>query len=108
MYKRTIVDQIEILRDGHVMVRFLKQIIDDDGSLLSSAYHRASIHPGASIDEVMQDVNSSLIEMKMAPVDEAELDMLRAVQPVVQTEEKVQAFREVLLAGPPERTVNEK
>jgi len=44
MQKRTIIDRIEIEpQTGNIAVRMRKQVVDDDGAVLASEYHRAMI-----------------------------------------------------------------
>lgn len=99
MQKQTILDQIEIKRDGHIQLRFIKQVVDDDGTVLSEQYHRTVIPPGGDIDAQMAVVNDHLEQMKMARVEASELTALKAVAPIVQTAEKIAAY-EAIKAGP--------
>ena len=61
--KKTIIDQIEITRDGTIQVR-LALLVLEDGEEISSAWHRTSIPPGADLIEQMAAVNVHLQQMK--------------------------------------------
>jgi hypothetical protein len=62
MQKRTIIDKIEIdPQTGIVAVRMRKQVVDDDGSILSSDYHRTTIDPGIDHAAQMGVVNAHLV-----------------------------------------------
>lgn len=68
MKRQTVTDQIEIKANGIVQIRLYKQIVDDDGSVISQEYHRTSLLPGDNLDELMGIVNTHLQAMKWAPI----------------------------------------
>jgi len=78
MQTRTIIDRIEIEpQTGNVGVRMLKQIIDDQGLVLSSQYHRTVIDAGTDPAAQMAAVNVHLGTMGYPAVkveDRAVLD----------------------------------
>lgn len=93
MEKRTILDQIEISHDGTIGLRFAKQIIDDDGSVISSGWHRVPLPIGTDIEAQMAAVNEQLTtQLKQRDVEAAELTTLRAIAPVVWTKERTDAY----------------
>jgi len=99
MKKQTIIDQIEITRDGTIQVRFAKQVVDDDGTVLNSAYHRTAFPPGHDIDAQMAAVNENLVrDLKCMPVDAAEIARIKAVTPVVWTKAVKDAHRAKMAA----------
>lgn len=62
MNKQTVIDQIEILRDGTINVRMAKEVVDDDGTVIASAWHRTSFPPGHDIDAQMAAVSKNLVD----------------------------------------------
>jgi hypothetical protein len=74
--RKSIVDQIEIVRDGGVQVRFALLIVED-GKELSSAWHRTFIGAGDSPALQVAEVNKHLKQMGHAEVSNE--DMLRVV-----------------------------
>jgi len=48
--KETIIDKIEVLENGAVLIRQATRIIDD-GVVLSSTYHRSSVAPGRDVSD---------------------------------------------------------
>jgi len=66
--KRTVLDQVERMPDGHIGIRFVKQEIDEKGEVVSAEYHRTMVAPGRSIDQQMAAVNAHLVEEGHAAV----------------------------------------
>lgn len=67
---KSIIDQIEVTRDGVVQVRMLKCFFDD-GNIIGHpdpAYHRTIVEPGVSVDDQMAAVEMHLIGLG-APLD---------------------------------------
>jgi hypothetical protein len=86
MHKQTVIDQIEIVRDGTIQVRLAKEIVDDDGTVISAVWHRTILPPGLDVDEQMRQVNEHLIQMGWAGVATGDIDRIKQVAPVVWTE----------------------
>ncbi len=61
--KKTILDQIEITRDGTIQVRLAILVLEDEEEI-SSAWHRTSIPPGTKPADQMAAVNIHLQQMK--------------------------------------------
>lgn len=85
MEKKTVIDQIEIRRDGTIGVRFLKLLVDTDGTESLLGYHRTTVEAGADVDTQMAEVNAHLVYMKLGRVDFKEIARLKAVNTFVQT-----------------------
>ena len=61
MQTRTVIDRIEIEpQTGNVGVRMLKQVIGDDGAILSAQYHRTMIDAASDPAQQMAAVNIHL------------------------------------------------
>ncbi len=87
--KKTILDQIELTRDGTIQVRLALQILED-GVELSSTWHRTSIPPGADPGAQMAAVNAHLQQMNKATV--TDFSLLTNIVPVVHTKEVNAAY----------------
>src|SRR5215510_11601058 len=77
MQTRTIIDRIEIEpQTGKVGVRIRKQIVADNGAVLSSDYHRTTIDAGGDPDKQMDAVNVHLATMGYPAVTTEDLSVL--------------------------------
>lgn len=83
MEKKTVIDQIELRRDGTIGVRFLKLLVDDDGSEVDLGYHRTSIEADTNVDDQMAVVNAHLVNLKMGRVSAKEIDRIKEVNTFV-------------------------
>lgn len=90
--KRTVLDRMEIDRNGVIGVRLAKEVIDDDGTVLASDFHRTMLPPGLDIDTQMAVVNQHLQQMNCAPVEADELQRIKAVAPIVWTDDVKAAY----------------
>jgi hypothetical protein len=91
--RRTVIDQIEIRRDGTVQVRLAKQVVDGE-DVLRSDYHRIGVEPGADLESHLPLVNAHLTTLGEAVVEETEWDRVRRVVSLEHTPETVAAYRE--------------
>lgn len=71
--RKTVVDQIEICRDGAVRIRMALLIVDGSTEL-NSRWHRTSVGPGGDAAAQMQHVNDHLVQMGEAQLDAAAVD----------------------------------
>lgn len=94
MKKQTVLRNIDFATDGTLQVRFAKQLLDDDGSLLSSEWHRTAFAPGQDIAAQMGAVNAHLAGMDCEPVNASALAQIEAVATVAWTEEVIAAYRQ--------------
>ena len=88
--KKTILDKIEITRDGTIQVR-LAILVLEDGEEISSSWHRTSIPPGADPGAQMAAVNAHLQQMNKATV--TDFSLLTNIVPVVHTKEVKAAYQ---------------
>ena len=89
--KSTILDQIEITRDGTIQVR-LAILVLEDGEEISSTWHRTSIPPGTDPVAQMAAVNAHLQQMKKGNVQDTSL--IEQVVAIVHTPEVKQRYAE--------------
>lgn len=94
MHKNTTVDRIEVESRGTIKIRIAKRIIDDDGSVLSTDWHRTSIDPGEDIEAHMQGVNTNLAaDLKMPPLGAEDIGRIRSQADAAWTPELIAAFQ---------------
>ena len=60
MKKQVILNQITLFADGSTNLQFLKQIIDDDGTILSEIPHRRALAVGDDVQANINDISTSL------------------------------------------------
>jgi hypothetical protein len=102
MEKRTVIDQVEITRDGTINLRMAKEVVDDDGTVLQSGLHRTSFPPGHDIDAQMAAVNAGLVrDLKMPAVaaDDFLLLRLKETAPLVWTDAVKQGYADKIAAA---------
>lgn len=90
--QRTIIDQIEICRDGEVRLRLDKQLLRD-GKVIGSGWHRTGWEPGADFEASISVINANLLAMGEAVVDAAEWDRVRRVIVMEHTPEATAAWQ---------------
>ena len=79
MHTRTIVDRIEIEpQTGNVGVRLCKQVLSDNGAIISNDYHRTMIDPGTTPAAQITTVNAHLAQMGFPAVNAADVAILDA------------------------------
>lgn len=78
MFKRSILDQITLCADGCVHLKFLKQVVDDDGTVIASDIHRAFVHSWEDVSKVV-DFTDERLALKHAPVENK--DFLNSASP---------------------------
>lgn len=94
---KTVVDQIEVRRDGTIQVKLGLLVMDGD-SEISCQWHRTAIEPGGDVDEQIAAVNAHLESMGKAPVPTEELKPLKDVKGVVHTPAVVKAYQDRVAA----------
>jgi len=75
--KRTHVDQVEVRADGTLQIRLAQQIVED-GVVLSTAWHRSVLAPGADAGAHLAALNRHLAANRAAPVAAAEWQRVKA------------------------------
>lgn len=63
MQKRSILNQITLCADGSIGLQWLKQIVDDDGSIILSEPHRGVIDAGMHVGRSIAPVHEHLKAM---------------------------------------------
>lgn len=95
--KRVVLSQVEVVAVGHVQVRLSKEVVED-GTVLSSEYHRTAIECGAHVGAQMLLVNAHLGEMGWPPVSAAECARVAAIAAADWTPERLSAWEAFKLA----------
>lgn len=90
--RQTIIDQIEIRRDGTVNVRLAKCIVDGD-TIIHQAYHRYVLEPGADAATISAAVDAHLVAMGEVPVEAEDGARIAAVVSQEHTEAVIAAYR---------------
>lgn len=98
--KKTVVDQIEIARDGTVQIRFGLLLIED-GNEIDCKWHRTALPPGTDVDAQIAAVNAHLGSMGKQSVETGRIALLKDVVALVHTPEAVSAYRERVEATAP-------
>lgn len=85
---RTIIEEIAIKPDGHILVRCFKQYIDpDSGEVVREEPHRFAMRPGLDVDGQVDFVNAHLKSMSPAqePISKRDRKRLRRIAKAVWT-----------------------
>ena len=61
MKKQVILNQITLSADGSTNIQFMKQIVDDDGTILSSIPHRRVVSKGEDVQASLNEVTDHLV-----------------------------------------------
>lgn len=90
--QKTIIDQIEIARNGYLQIRFGLLLIEN-GNELDCKWHRTAIEPGGDVDAQMAVVNTHLQTMGKAQIDLVRIAELKTIAAVIHTPERIAEFR---------------
>lgn len=93
--KKTVVDQIEILRSGPIQVR-LGLLLLEEGKEVDCKWHRTSIEPGIDVDLQMASVNAHLIQLGKAQVEIEDLSRIKAIVALIHTPKIISQFKEAV------------
>lgn len=93
MEKTTLVDQVEVKRDGTLQIRFRKVLIDDDGAIIELGYHRATAAPGDNLAATLDNVDTHLQQMKNGGLSQEEKDFVTEVKDAMWTKDRVDAVK---------------
>ena len=90
--KKTIIDLIEITRNGVLQIRF-GLLLMEDGVELASQWHRTVVEPGGDVDRQLDAVNAHLQSMNKAQIETAGIPRLRQIVALVHDPETVAKYR---------------
>lgn len=90
--KKTIIDQIEVTRTGHVQIRFGLLVLEDDVEL-ASQWHRTSVEPGGNVDNQLAAVNAHLQQMNKAQIETTDIPKLKQIVALAHDPETVAKFK---------------
>ena len=77
--KQTVVDQIEITRNGTMQIRIGLELVED-GAVLSNKWHRTMVDPGGDVTAQIAAVNAYLLAMGEQEVSAADIAKIKAHQ----------------------------
>ena len=80
--KETIIDQIEITRNGAIQIRFGLLLVED-GVELDCKWHRTVIEPGTEVEAQIAAVDQHLLSMGKAAVSSERLQQLKSIVALV-------------------------
>lgn len=90
--KKTVIDKIEITRDGSIQIRFCLLVVDD-GVEIASSYHRTAIEPGGDADAQIAAVNAGITGLRYPAVEADKIPLLKDVCRLVHTPDVVGNYR---------------
>ena len=90
--KKTLIEQIEIKRDGTIQLRFGLLLVEN-GVEIDCKWHRAIVPPGIDVQETVDAVNADLSRRNLAAVDAAEVARVKVIVPVVQTPDVILKYQ---------------
>jgi hypothetical protein len=86
MHKQTVLDRIEVERDGTINLRFAQEVVDDDGSIIKSEPHRTVCAPGTDVDAHIVAISEHIVtHLKGAPIGADDIARVKALTPTVWT-----------------------
>ena len=91
--QQTIIDQIEIVRNGAVQIRFGLLVVEN-GVEIAHQWHRTLVEPGGDVDAQIAAVNTHLVQMNRLPCPATETARVKAIAQLVHTAEVVRKFRD--------------
>jgi hypothetical protein len=96
--KQTIIDQIEVTRNGTIQVRFGLLLVED-GKEIDCKWHRTTLPPGVDVDAQLAAVDAHMAAMNKGRIDVARLPELKSIVQLVHTPARVKAFRDAVAAA---------
>ena len=67
---RTIIESQKVSEFGHLIIRFRKERLNDQGEIVEFGYHMVGIEVGENVDFILDQVNRNLVDdWKVAAVD---------------------------------------
>lgn len=93
--KKTVVDQIEITRNGTVQIR-LGLLLIEDGREIGCSWHRTAIQPGGDVDAQIAAVNADITTrptLRAQPINPDDIPRIKQFCDLAHTPEVVSAFR---------------
>jgi hypothetical protein len=97
--KQTILDQIEITRNGTIQFRIGLLLVEDGQEITEPKWHRSAIEPGGDVDAQVAAVNANLKQMGQAELPADDLAKLKAHSEVAWTPDVVAAHKASVAAA---------
>jgi hypothetical protein len=89
--QNTVLDKIEVTRDGTLQIRFGLEVMNGT-QLISSAWHRTSVAPGGDVDAQMASVNAHLSQMGQNAATSDHIATIKSYSSVAWTPDVVSAY----------------
>lgn len=90
---RVQLDRREIMQDGVIQVRFSKQVVGNDGSVMSAEWHRAALPPGFDLAQARGAINASLTSLGYPEISDADWQLVSDTAALEWTPAVVAAFK---------------
>ena len=90
--KKTVLDQIEITRDGRVQFR-IGLLLVEDGQEISCTWHRSVVNPGDDVDAQVGAVNRHLKQMGKESLSADDLAKLKTHSKAAWTPDVIAAHK---------------
>lgn len=90
--RKTVVDRIEITRDGYVQIR-LGLLLVEDGREIHCEWHRTAVEPGGDVERQIAAVNTNLAAMGKGTVDASGVGRIKSFAKLAHSPEVVADFR---------------
>lgn len=103
--KQTVIDQIEVARNGHVQIRFGLLLVED-GQEIGCQWHRTAIEPGGDVDAAIAAVNADITtreSLRASLVNDDKVPLLKAICGVAHTPDVVEKHREKIAKAQADR-----
>jgi hypothetical protein len=95
MEKRTVLDQIECTASRFIQIRLRKEIVNEQGKVEATRYHRTAIAPGVPLSEQVAILNADLVNNYGYPaLAAADVARIQAIVDVEHTPEVVAEFHQ--------------
>lgn len=96
--KRTVLDQVEVLRGGGMQVRLAKVIEEDGVELTEPQYHRTAIEPATDPVHQMRAVNVHLQALGHAAVSNEDVARIAALKAAVSNLDQSGVYKATMTA----------
>lgn len=90
--KKTVIDQIEITRNGSIQIRFGLLLVED-GKEIACDWLRKVIEPGDNVAASLGVIDAYLQQTGKAAIDTGRISLVKSVAAIAHTPEVVKAYK---------------